>query len=156
MPIKACADKLKRELETYGYPPNFPAQEETVVETERDVIPKDKSKGKKSKAVAKSSGAKYQWQIMQSLGLADEEIKKFADTDYWLDYFPPLAIEDLKKIGAHIDFRRTFITTDVNPYYDSFVRWQFCLLKERGKIMYGKRHTIFSPKDGQPCMDHDR
>lgn len=22
--------------------------------------------------------------------------------------------------------------------------------------MYGKRHTIFSPKDGQPCMDHDR
>lgn len=22
--------------------------------------------------------------------------------------------------------------------------------------MYGKRYTIFSPKDGQPCMDHDR
>lgn len=156
MPIKACADKLKRELETFGYPPNFPAHEDVVVEVERDVVPKDKSKGKKSKAVAKSSGAKYQWQIMQSLGLKDEEIKKFADTDHWLDYFPPLAIQDLKKIGAHIDFRRTFITTDVNPFYDSFVRWQFCLLKERGKIMYGKRHTIFSPKDGQPCMDHDR
>lgn len=55
-----------------------------------------------------------------------------------------------------VDFRRTFITTDVNPFYDSFVRWQFELLKERGKIMYGKRNTIFSPKDGQPCMDHDR
>ncbi|KAL7040612.1 hypothetical protein ACKWTF_000462 [Chironomus riparius] len=156
MPIKACADKLKRELETFGYPPNFPAFEEVVVEVERDIVPKDKSKGKKSKAVAKSSGAKYQWQIMQSLGLQDEEIKQFADTDHWLDYFPPLAIQDLKKIGAHIDFRRTFITTDVNPFYDSFVRWQFCLLKERGKIMFGKRHTIFSPKDGQPCMDHDR
>ena len=93
---------------------------------------------------------------MQSLGLQDDEIKKFADTDYWLQYFPPLAIEDLKKLGAHIDWRRTFITTDANPFYDSFVRWQFCHLKERGRIMYGKRHTIYSPKDGQPCMDHDR
>lgn len=157
MPIKACADKLKRELETFGYPPTFPSdQDEAPVEVERDVIPKDKSKGKKSKAVAKTGAGKYQWQIMQSLGLEDQEIRKFADTDYWLEYFPPLAIDDLKKYGAHIDFRRTFITTDVNPFYDSFVRWQFELLKQRGKIMFGKRNTIFSPKDGQPCMDHDR
>lgn len=156
MPIKACADKLKRELETYGYPPAFPDQDDTPVEVERDVIPKDKSKGKKSKAVAKTGAGKFQWQIMQSLGLEDEEIKQFADTDHWLEYFPPLAIDDLKKYGAHIDFRRAFITTDVNPFYDSFVRWQFELLKKRGKIMFGKRHTIFSPKDGQPCMDHDR
>lgn len=157
MPIKACADKLQRELEMYGYPPAFPTeQEDTPVEVERDIIPKDKSKGKKSKAVAKTGAGKFQWQIMQSLGLKDEEIKQFADTDHWLEYFPPLAIDDLKKYGAHIDFRRAFITTDVNPFYDSFVRWQFELLKQRGKIMYGKRHTIFSPKDGQPCMDHDR
>lgn len=157
MPIKACADKLKREIETFGCPPQFPTeQEEVVVEVDRDIIPKDKSKGKKTKAVAKAGAGKYQWQIMQSLGLKDEDIKKFADTDHWLEYFPPLAIEDLKKYGAHIDFRRTFVTTDVNPYYDSFVRWQFELLKARGKIMFGKRHTIFSPKDGQPCMDHDR
>lgn len=157
MPIKACADKLKRELETYGYPPAFPTdQDDAPVEVERDVIPKDKSKGKKSKAVAKTGPGKYQWQIMQSLGLKDEEIKDFANTDHWLEYFPPLAITDLKNYGAHIDFRRSFITTDVNPFYDSFVRWQFELLKARGKIMFGKRHTIFSPKDGQPCMDHDR
>jgi leucyl-tRNA synthetase len=157
MPIKACADKLKRELETFGYPPQFPTtEEEAPVEVERDIIPKDKSKGKKSKAVAKTGAGKYQWQIMQSLGLEDEEIKKFADSDHWLDYFPPLAVQDLKNYGAHIDFRRSFITTDVNPFYDSFVRWQFQLLKQRGKIMFGKRHTIFSPKDGQPCMDHDR
>lgn len=26
---------------------------------------------------------------MRALGLEDEEIKKFVDTDYWLDYFPP-------------------------------------------------------------------
>lgn len=23
-------------------------------------------------------------------------------------------------------------------------------------LEFGKRYTIFSPKDGQPCMDHDR
>ncbi|XP_058452707.1 leucine--tRNA ligase, cytoplasmic [Malaya genurostris] len=155
MPIKACADKLKREMQDFGCPPVFPQQTEVVIE-ERDVVPKDKSKGKKSKAVAKSGGTKYQWQIMQSLGLNDEDIKKFAETDHWLEYFPPLAIQDLKSTGFHIDWRRTFITTDANPFFDSFVRWQYNHLKARGKIMYGKRHTIYSPKDGQPCMDHDR
>lgn len=156
MPIKACADKLKREMESFGCPPVFPVEKEMEVVEEKDVIPKDKSKGKKSKAVAKAGAAKYQWQIMQSLGLKDDEIKKFADTEHWLEYFPPLAIQDLKAIGCHIDWRRTFITTDANPFFDSFVRWQFNHLKARGKIMYGKRHTIYSPKDGQPCMDHDR
>ena len=29
-------------------------------------------------------------------------------------------------------------------------------MKARGKIQFGKRYTIFSPKDNQPCMDHDR
>lgn len=48
MPIKACADKLKREMETFGCPPQFPAESETkVVEVDVDIVPKDKSKGKK-------------------------------------------------------------------------------------------------------------
>lgn len=29
-------------------------------------------------------------------------------------------------------------------------------LHDQGKIKYGERYTIYSPKDGQPCMDHDR
>ncbi|KAM8716260.1 hypothetical protein ACLKA7_003184 [Drosophila subpalustris] len=158
MPIKACADKLARELEQFGYPPKFPdVQEEAPADTEtQSEVPKDKSKGKKSKAVAKTGSAKYQWQIMQSLGLQDEEIRQFAEAEHWLNYFPPLAVRDLKRIGVHVDWRRTFLTTDANPYFDSFVRWQFNHLKQRGKIMYGKRYSIYSPKDGQPCMDHDR
>ncbi len=55
-----------------------------------------------------------------------------------------------------MDWRRSFITTDVNPYYDSFVRWQFLRLRDAHKIDFGKRYTIYSPKDNQPCMDHDR
>ncbi|KFM68479.1 Leucine--tRNA ligase, cytoplasmic, partial [Stegodyphus mimosarum] len=159
MPIKACADKLKWEIETYGFPPNFPKETDgdNLEEVEESLqLPANKAKGKKSKLAAKSGGANYQWQIMQSLGLKDEEIKKFSDAEHWLQYFPPLAISDLKSMGVKVDWRRTFITTDCNPYYDSFVRWQFIRLKERGKIQFGKRYTIFSPKDNQPCMDHDR
>ncbi|VDL82453.1 unnamed protein product [Nippostrongylus brasiliensis] len=159
MPIKACADKLKREIEDFGFPPKFPEEVEEVLEEETsslDEITKDKSKGKKSKLVAKSGSSKFQWQIMQSLGLDDDEIKKFANTDYWLDYFPPHCISDLKRMGLKADWRRSFITTDVNPYYDSFVQWQFRKLRLANKIDFGKRYTIYSPKDGQPCMDHDR
>ena len=29
-------------------------------------------------------------------------------------------------------------------------------LKEGNRIKFGKRYTIYSPRDGQPCMDHDR
>uniref|UniRef100_H2ZCU5 leucine--tRNA ligase n=1 Tax=Ciona savignyi TaxID=51511 RepID=H2ZCU5_CIOSA len=157
MPIKACADKLKREMEDFGFPPKFPHNEEVVVEkVTKDPIILDKSKSKKSKVAAKSGGAKYQWQIMESLGLHDDEIKQFADAEHWLKYFPSWAKKDLKRMGLKTDWRRTFYTTDANPYYDSFVRWQFLTLKDKGKVKYGKRHTIFSPKDNQPCMDHDR
>ncbi|CAB3401861.1 unnamed protein product [Caenorhabditis bovis] len=158
MPIKACADKLKREIEDFGFPPNFPEDVEEVKEevSALDEITKDKSKGKKSKAAAKAGNAKYQWQIMQSLGLSDDEIRKFADPLHWLYYFPPHCIADLKKMGIKVDWRRSFITTDVNPYYDSFIRWQFNQLRALKKIDFGKRYTIYSPKDGQPCMDHDR
>lgn len=159
MPIKACADKLKREIELYGCPPDFPEEEEEEEDSgvkPGDIIVKDKAKGKKSKAAAKAGSSKYQWDIMKSLGLSDEDIVKFSEAEHWLDYFPPLAVQDLKKIGLKVDWRRSFVTTDVNPYYDSFVRWQFLTLRERKKIKFGKRYTIYSPKDGQPCMDHDR
>uniref|UniRef100_A0AAA9S0C9 Leucine--tRNA ligase, cytoplasmic n=1 Tax=Bos taurus TaxID=9913 RepID=A0AAA9S0C9_BOVIN len=159
MPIKACADKLKREVELYGCPPDFPdeeEEEEEINDKTENIIIKDKAKGKKSKAAAKAGSSKYQWDIMKSLGLSDDEIVKFSEAEHWLEYFPPLAVQDLKRMGLKVDWRRSFITTDVNPYYDSFVRWQFLTLRERSRIKFGKRYTIYSPKDGQPCMDHDR
>ena len=108
--------------------------------------------------------------------------RKFADSNYWLEYFPPHCMNDLKKMGIkviiskknsvgiikkktkvlifysrklafsvmlskmsnmlilQVDWRRSFITTDANPYYDSFVRWQFNKLRAMGgKIEFGKR-----------------
>lgn len=161
MPIRACADKIKYEIETYGNPPNFPIREKEEESTEKvvkadDLITK-KGKSKKSKANAKKSDVKqFQWEIMEGSDIPKEEIPSFSEAEHWLEYFPPLAVEDLKYIGSKIDWRRSFITTDKNPYYDSFVRWQFLKIKEKAKIKFGERFTVFSPKDNGPCMDHDR
>ncbi|KAG5520348.1 hypothetical protein RHGRI_033052 [Rhododendron griersonianum] len=165
MPIKASADKLCREIQKFGNPPVFPTiAEEKITDPEpqpeeantgNEVAP-DKFKGKKSKATAKTGGDKYQWEIMRSYGLSDEDISKFQDPYYWLTYFPPLAVEDLKAFGLGCDWRRTFITTDINPFFDSFVRWQLRKLKKLGKIVKDLRYTVYSPLDGQPCADHDR
>ena len=115
-----------------------------------------KFKAKKSKAASKKTALTYQYQIMETIHIPRNEIKKFAEAEYWLEYFPPLAIEDCNAMGLRIDWRRSFLTTDINPYYDSFVRWQMNKLYQLQKIKFGERYTIYSPKDGQPCMDHDR
>ena len=57
-----------------------------------------------SKVQAKTGGATYQWQIMQSMGIPDDEIARFADPMYWLQYFPPAAMEDLRKFGLKVVF----------------------------------------------------
>ena len=44
----------------------------------------------------------------------------------------------------------------MNPFYDSFVQWQFHTLLKAGKVVKDKRYAVFSPLDGQPCADHDR
>lgn len=158
MPILACADKLKREAEMFG--PDFlnvPAdEEEEVEETKQESEDVTKFKAKKSKAAAKKGRGKYQFEIMLQLGIARDKVIKFADAKYWLTYFPPLCQQDCSSFGARIDWRRSFITTDDNPYYDAFIRWQMNKLKEAGKIKFGERYTIYSEKDGQACMDHDR
>ncbi|KAG6860497.1 hypothetical protein C0995_010483 [Termitomyces sp. Mi166 len=165
MPIKASSDKIIREIELFG--PDFERYEEVTVKLAAEEAEKeeaeaatdgivDKSKAKKGKLAAKSTGHTYQFQIMESIGIPRAEIKKFADPYHWLTVFPPIAIEDNNAFGARIDWRRSFITTDANPYYDSFVRWQVNKLHQLGKIKFGERYTIYSPKDGQPCMDHDR
>lgn len=90
---KACADKLKREIETFGNPPNFDQVIEEPVKTED--APADAPANTKrvtAKAAQKGSGAKFQWQIMESLGLPKEEIHKFAESGHWLEFFPPRAV----------------------------------------------------------------
>lgn len=152
MPIAAAAKKISREMELFGNPPNFPVDNEDKDTNECE----DKGIKKKGKIEKKKSAKKYQWQILEEMGVPSEEISKFADPLHWLHYFPPIAVDHLKEFGLKADWRRSFITTAVNPYYDAFIRWQFNTLRKLGLIDFGKRISVFSPSDNQPCADHDR
>ena len=159
MPIQSAAGNLKRELEARDEP-----EPEPVVQSS-DALSADQLaeqrladgvfKAKKTKAKAKSGGLP-QSEILRSMGVPDDEIPRFTDPNYWLDYFPPYGQVDLERFGVAVDWRRSFITTDKNPYYDSFVKWQFRRLREAGKIKFGNRPAIFSRRENQPCADHDR
>ncbi|KIZ04294.1 leucyl-tRNA synthetase [Monoraphidium neglectum] len=144
MPIKACADKLDREISTYGCPPVFPSEDEAAADAapadadaaaaaaaaDAQAVKSDPTKfsGKKSKAAAKKGPGATQWQILRQSGIPEEDIPAFRESSHWLRFFPPLAERDMRAMGCGVDWRRAFITTDMNPYYDSFVRWQFWTL----------------------------
>eukprot|EP00494_Astrolonche_serrata_P032647 UN32916 len=70
--------------------------------------------------------------------------------------FSPIGMAHLKKFGLKTDWRRSFITTDENPFYDSFVSWQFRTLKKRDKLWFGNRPSVYSERMKAPCGDHDR
>ncbi|QKF93616.1 leucyl-tRNA synthetase class IA [Fadolivirus algeromassiliense] len=128
MPIVACANKLKESLSKYD-----------VNTVDMDNLPTND-----------------QMKILYSMDVPREEIPKFINPYYWLKYFPKRSIEDLKRFGICADFTRCFVTTDMNPYYDSFVKWQFNILNSKKYLKFGKKPIIYSPKDGQSCADHDR
>jgi leucyl-tRNA synthetase len=92
--------------------------------------------------------------IIESLGFDD--VRPFTDPLHWVRTFPKYCREALETFGANIDWRRSFITTDLNKYYDSFIRWQFNNLKRKGYLSFGKRYSIYCPIDNQACLDHDR
>jgi leucyl-tRNA synthetase len=116
----------------------------------------DKSKGGKTKLVQKTgTGIVRQWNILAKM-VPPQEIPEFVDPYYWLNYFPPIGVDHLKNFGAGVDWRRAFITTAVNPYYDAFIRWQFETLRAKQKVLFGKRNNVYSLVDGQVCADHDR
>ena len=173
---QAASDRIIREIELFGADFERYERESTVktdTATAADAPPTSTDKSRKGKAPANPIGPTCQFKMMEAIGVPRSEIKKFADPLYWTKYFPPIAKVlhafthiicsalritqvDNNSFGSRIDWRRTMLTTDINPYYDSFVRWQVNKLYKLGKIKFGERYTIYSPKDRQPCMDHDR
>jgi len=101
-------------------------------------------------------GEAKQIQIMREMGFKDDEIKKFADPLYWVEYFPKEYIKDFTEAGYSIDFRREFITTDLNPHYDKFIKWQFNKLKDLGYVVQGNFPVVWCPKENTPIQDHSR
>ena len=139
MPISSAAIRLQREIASGNTRSNQPTEEE------RKAAPPDTQWPQLT-----------QYEILMQVGIAESEIPKFSDPNYWLEFFPPLGKQDLQRFGIHTDWRRNFITTSKNPYYDQFIRWQFHHLKNKNKIKFGKRYTIYSESERQPCADHDR
>ena len=134
MPIAAAAKRVENEFK----------EDPNIIEHIKENKLK---KGKKGLA---------QVEILKDIGVADEDLYKFKDPEFWLTYFPPYAQSDLEKLGINIDFRRSFITTEKQKYYDKFIEWHMKKLKEHNFIDFGKRNAIFSMSENQPCADHDR
>jgi len=167
MPIQAAANKLKAEISEFGIPPQFPEEDPEVrKQMEEQLVAQalakaaknidKKAKGGKTKLVSKTgTGIVRQWNILLKM-VPVEDIPAFVDPFHWLMHFPPIGVDHLKRFGAGIDWRRAFITTAVNPYYDAFIRWQFNTLRRKGKVLFGKRNNVYSILDGQVCADHDR
>jgi leucyl-tRNA synthetase len=87
LPIKVCADKLTAEVKMFGQEfENYKEDEEPVVESENKPPPKGAKKedvtkfsATKGKMNAKTVKAKYQFQIMKTMGIPIQEIHRFSD-----------------------------------------------------------------------------
>lgn len=84
MPIKACADRLKGEIEEYGLPPVFP-DEEPAEQDQAEAAASDVKVTKKGKAAAKKGKGATQWDILKNSGIPEDEIHNF---QYVLCYLP--------------------------------------------------------------------
>ncbi|KAJ7434072.1 hypothetical protein FB451DRAFT_1312782 [Mycena latifolia] len=153
----ASADKLIREMEMFG--PDFENFEEVQQKLNEEAEEKEKASvvvvkdgpGRQVEGEEGQAGRKIHWPrlsvpILQSIDIPTADIKLFADPMHWLTHFPPIAMEDHTAFGSRIDWRRRFLTT----------RRTHEQTAQAGQDQFGERYTIYSPKDGQPCMDHDR
>ncbi len=97
-----------------------------------------------------------QIETLKKMGIDGREIHKFANPEYWCEYFPKETLKDAKSMGFSIDERYAFKTTYLNPSYDAFIRWQFNKLREKGYVKKGRHPVMWCPKDNLPVGDHDR
>ena len=137
MPIQAAADRLKREMEGGG---GGAANAEDgdvrngdegggdggVGSSGGDGAAAGKFTSSKTKLKDKA-GHGSQWSVLESMGIPAEEIPKFRDAGYWLDYFPPIAKRDLQAMGCKIDWRRCVGIEDLGLVSEFGVAGVTCL-----------------------------
>ena len=162
MPIAAAAKRVAKEFKE---DPDIIKHSKEKIEKKKEEKKKEENKKEGDKKGKKNdkkdekkpaSAPMTQTEILLELGVADEDLHKFSDPEFWLEYFPPYGKSDLEKFGINVDFRRSFITTEKQKYYDKFVQWQMLKLKQHDMVAFGKRNAIFSMSEDQACADHDR
>jgi leucyl-tRNA synthetase len=87
-------------------------------------------------------------------GVPEEELEKFVDPVYMASYYTNESRETAKRMGFSIDWRREFHT--VMPTFQSFVRWQYEKLREKGYVVKGTHPVVWCPHDESPTGDADR
>ena len=97
-----------------------------------------------------------QIQTLKLMGFTDEQIPAFKEPIHWIKTFSKAAEQDLRNYGLAIDWRRSFITTDLNPRYSKFIKWQFNTLKKKGLVTKGEHPVVWCPKENVPVGDHSR
>ena len=98
-----------------------------------------------------------QLKILKDMGITDQEqLKKFENPEYWIEYFIPEFTKDFKAMGISTDWRRSYFTTELNQWYDKFIRWQFNKLKEKNYVIKGKFPVVWCTKCRNPVSDHSR
>lgn len=126
MPIVAAADKLKYELQLIG--------------NNRD----------------STISFATQYINMKQMNINDNDIQKFIDPLHWGNHFSETAKHTLKRFGISYDDSRSFKTTDQDQFYDRFIKWQFTILYKKNVLKFGTRYDLFSIKDNQSCLGHER
>ena len=94
--------------------------------------------------------------VMAEMGFGAEEIKAFADPKHWPAFFAKATYDDFVAAGISVDWRRQFITTELNPHYDAFIRWQFTKLRQLGYVAKGRHPIVWCPKERAAVPDHNR
>ncbi len=94
--------------------------------------------------------------ILKAYGFSDEEIPEFGDPKKWIKTFVERWKNVLHGMGFSIDWRRSFHTTELNPPYDRFIRWQYGKLREKGFVEKGTHPVVWCPVEKIPIGDHDR
>ncbi|MHA1835899.1 MAG: class I tRNA ligase family protein, partial [Candidatus Odinarchaeia archaeon] len=95
-----------------------------------------------------------QIKILISGGVPEEEIEKFGDPEYIVEYYKRDAIKACNSMGFSIDWRRKFTT--ITPEYNKFIEWQYYTLRDKGYVEKGTHPVIWCPSCESPTGDHDR
>ena len=97
-----------------------------------------------------------QLRALEQMGITGELAASLAEPQAWFEHFPERFQEDLQALGLAVDWRRSFITTDQNPAYDTFIRWQFNRLREGDYLRKGSFPVVWCPERETVVGDHDR
>ncbi|MEM2906701.1 MAG: leucine--tRNA ligase [Candidatus Odinarchaeota archaeon] len=92
--------------------------------------------------------------ILLASGVAPEDVKKFRDPEYIVEYYRVEGIRAFNRIGFSIDWRRQFTT--ITKEYNKFIEWQYYTLRDKNYVQKGTHPVVWCPSCKSPTGDHDR